>query len=134
MTGKFIPASEAVREKLHWGSLAWCCRPADTGAKDLVVIEVTLTPGGGHAFHKHPGQEEVIYCVEGEVEQWLDQQKRTLRPGDSVFITGDAVHASFNTSDRDARLLAILSPCIGEENGYEVTEMADQEPWRGLMP
>ena len=55
MSGKFIPAEEVVRDQLDWGGLAWCCRPADTGAKDLVVMEVTLAPGGGHAFHKHPG-------------------------------------------------------------------------------
>lgn len=132
MSGMFVPATEAVREKLEWGSLGWCCRPADTDAKGLVVIEVTLSPGGGHAFHKHPQQEEVIYVVDGEVEQWLGQEKRTLRTGDSVYLGAGTVHASFNTSDRDARLLAILGPCIGQENGYEVVEVADQAPWNTL--
>jgi quercetin dioxygenase-like cupin family protein len=132
MSGMFIPAAEAVREKLHWGSLGWCCRPSTTGAKDLVVIEVTLAPGGGHAFHKHPRQEEVIYCIDGEVEQWLDQQMRVLKSGDSIYIPGGAVHASFNTSKRDAKLLAILGPCIDQETGYEVVEVADQAPWKDL--
>jgi len=132
MSGMFVPATEAVREKLSWGSLAWCCRPAGIGAKELVVIEVTLTPGGGHAFHKHPQQEEAIYVVSGEVEQWLDQDKRVLKAGDTVFIPAGTVHASFNKSDGDARLLAILGPTIGEENGYEVVEVADQAPWKGL--
>ena len=40
--------------------------------KKLVVLEVTLSPTGGHNFHKHPQQEEVIYVIEGEIEQWLD--------------------------------------------------------------
>ena len=31
-----------------------------------------------------------------------------------------------------AKMLAILGPCVGRENGYEVTEVADQEPWKGL--
>lgn len=128
----FIPAAEAVRERLDWGSLAWCCRPEATGAKGLVVIEVTLAPGGGHAFHKHPQQEEVIYAIEGEVEQWLDQEKQTLKTGDSVYIPSGAVHASFNTSQRDAKLLAILGPCMPIANGYEVVEVADQAPWKTL--
>jgi quercetin dioxygenase-like cupin family protein len=132
MGGKFVPAAEVTREKLSWGSLAWSCRPADTGANDLVVIEVTLAPGGGHAFHKHPSQEEVIYCIEGEVEQWLERQKRVLRSGDAIFIPGDVVHASFNVSQSPAKMLAILGPCVGRENGYQVTEVADQEPWKGL--
>ena len=66
------------------------------------------------------------------VEQWLDEEKRTLQTGDSVFITGDTVHASFNTSDSDAKLLAILGPCVDEDSGYEVVEVADEEPWNGL--
>jgi len=132
MSGMFIPAAEAVRENPEWGSLAWCCRPAGTGSKGLVVIEVTLSPGGGHAFHHHPQQEEVIYCLDGEVEQWLDRQKRVLKAGDCVYIPGGTVHASFNTSTRNAKLLAILGPCIGRENGYEVEEVAGEEPWKGL--
>jgi quercetin dioxygenase-like cupin family protein len=132
MAGKFIPASEAAREQLDWGSLAWCCRPSATGAKELVAIEVTLAPGGGHAFHKHPEQEEVIYTISGEVEQWLERESRTLRTGDAVFIPAGTVHASFNTSDRDAKLLAILGPAVGRENGYRVVEVADQPPWNAL--
>jgi len=132
MSGKFMTAEGMVRERPDWGSLGWCCRPADTGAKDLVVIEVTLAPGGGHAFHKHPKQEEVIYVMEGQVEQWLDQEKRVLRSGDSIFIPAGVVHASFNTGKTNAKMLAILGPCVGRENGYEVTEVADQVPWSGL--
>lgn len=132
MSGTFVPAAEAVRERLEWGSLAWCCRPGGIGAKQLVVIEVTLAPGGGHAFHHHPQQEEAIYVVEGQVEQWLDREKRVMNAGDSVFIPGGTVHASFNTSQRDAKLLAILSPAIDDRNGYEVTEVADQAPWNTL--
>lgn len=132
MSGMFLPAADVVREKLDWGTMGWCCRPAGMGMKNLVVIEVTLAPGGGHAFHKHPRQEEVIYCIEGEVEQWLEEGKRTLKPGDSIVIPVDTVHASFNVSQADAKLLAILGPAIDDENGYEVIEVADEEPYKGL--
>ena len=132
MSGMFVPGAEVVRETLDWGTMAWCCRPAGMGMKNLVVIEVTLAPGGGHAFHEHPRQEEVIYCIHGEVEQWLEQQKRTLKPGDAIVIPAGTVHASFNVSQADAKLLAILGPSIDDQNGYEVTEVADQEPWCNL--
>jgi len=132
MPGKFTPSSESVRETLSWGSLGWCCRPSSTGAKQIVAIEVTLAPGGGHAFHKHPDQEEMIYVIAGQVEQWLDREKRVMKAGDSVFIPADAVHASFNTSQSDAKLLAILGPSMGGETGYELQEVADQAPWNSL--
>jgi quercetin dioxygenase-like cupin family protein len=130
MSGKFVLASEAERETLDWGTLGWMSRPA-TGARNLVVIEVDLLPGRGHNFHKHPDQEEVIYVIAGEVEQWLEQERRLLRPGDAVFIDADVVHASFNVSAAPARLLAILGPCVGE-GGYVSVEMGEQEPWKGL--
>ena len=131
MTGKFISSTEVKREKLEWGSLAWFSSPAASNAKDLVVLEVTLSPAGGHNFHKHPNQEEVIYLIEGEIEQWVDRENRTLRPGDSAFIGADVVHASFNVGDRNAKVLAILGPCVGSE-GYELVDVAGQEPWVSL--
>jgi quercetin dioxygenase-like cupin family protein len=131
MFGKFISSTAVKREQLEWGSLAWFSSPVASDSKDLVVLEVTLRPAGGHNFHKHPNQEEVIYLIEGEIEQWVDQEKRTLRPGDSAFISADVVHASFNISDRNAKLLAILGPCVGPE-GYELIDVAMHEPWASL--
>jgi quercetin dioxygenase-like cupin family protein len=131
MTGKFVLSADAEREHLDWGVLGWLTRPSETGAKQLAVIEVDFVPGGGHNFHKHPDQEEVIYVIEGEIEQWLEKENRVLTKGDSVFIGADVVHASFNVSDKPAKALAILGPCVGE-GGYELVEVFDQEPWKSL--
>jgi len=131
MSEKFISLVHARREEAEWGSLAWFSSPAVSNARNLVVIEVTLNPSGAHSFHKHPKQEEVIYVIEGEIEEWIDTEKRILRRGESAFIPADVVHASFNLSNQNARLLAILGPCIGPE-GYELIDVADQEPWASL--
>lgn len=131
MTGKFMLSAETPPETLDWGKLRWMSNPPATGASQLTVIEVNITPGNGHNFHKHPDQEEVIYVIKGSVEQWLEQEKRVLGPGDSVFIAADVVHASFNVGDGDAQMLAILGPCVGD-GGYETVEVGDQAPWDGL--
>ena len=131
MNGKFTHTTEVEREQLPWGELGWISRPASTGAKELVVIEVSFSPGFGHNFHKHPDQEEVIYVIEGEVEQWLEQNKQVLKPGDSIFIPADVVHASFNVSDKPVKVLAILAPCVTAA-GYVSVEMSEQEPWKSL--
>lgn len=131
MKGKFVFKTDIDREQLDWGELGWISRPAKTSTTDLTVIEVTLNAGGGHNFHKHPTQEEVITVIEGEIEQWLEDEKQTLRPGDSIFIDSDVVHASFNVSSSPAKLLVMLGPCDGE-SGYVVEEVADEEPWRSL--
>jgi quercetin dioxygenase-like cupin family protein len=131
MQGKFVLAKETAPEVLDWGQLRWMCNPPVTGAHDLTVIHVTLSPGKGHDFHKHPDQEEVIYIVGGSVEQWVDRECKTLGPGDSAFIPGNVVHASFNTGDADAHIVAILGPCVGKV-GYEVVDVANEAPWRTL--
>jgi quercetin dioxygenase-like cupin family protein len=131
MAGKFVIASETKPEVLDWGRLGWLSNPPNTGAKDLTVIDVTLLPGKGHDFHKHPDQEEVIYVVAGRVEQWVDREKRTLGPGDSAFIPAGVVHASFNTGEVEAKVVAILGPCVGAI-GYELVDVAGEAPWKGL--
>lgn len=131
MNGKFITAATMERDQMDWGVMGWASRPATTAARELVVIEVTLETGQGHAFHKHPAQEELIYVIEGAIEQWIEEEKRQLCAGDSAFIGADVVHASFNDSGSPAKLLAVLGPCVGEE-GYALVEVFEEEPWRSL--
>ena len=109
----------------------WLSSPAKTESKNLMVAEVSLPPGSGHSFHKHREQEEVIYVIEGTVEQWLGEKKLMLSPGDSVFIPADEVHASFNSTDSPAKALAIVGPCVGPE-GYQASDVDDEAPWNAL--
>ncbi|MFK7855065.1 MAG: cupin domain-containing protein [Granulosicoccus sp.] len=131
MIGKFVLSKDTPQEQLDWGSLRWMSHPPSTDAGQLTVIEVTLQPGKGHDFHKHPDQEEVIYVVSGSVEQWLEKERKDLNSGDSLFIPADTVHASFNVGTDPVVLLAILGPCVGDQ-GYELVDVAAQSPWNQL--
>lgn len=128
---QFVLKSSVERDVLPWGTMAWMAHPPRTGNEQLTVLDVELSPGEGHNFHKHPEQEEVIYVLEGEVEQWLEEEMKMLKPGDAVYIDADVVHASFNPGDAPVKLIAILSPCVGEI-GYAVDEVGNQEPWASL--
>lgn len=131
MGGKFVMAKETEPEVLEWGELRWLSHPPSTAASHLTVIHVTLEPGKGHDFHKHPDQEEVLHVVAGTVEQWVDREKRILGPGDSAFVPADMVHASFNAGSDNATIIAILGPCVGD-GGYELVDMAGEAPWNTL--
>jgi quercetin dioxygenase-like cupin family protein len=131
MTALFLPGNAAAPEKLPWGELKWFSRPDLTQARSLVMLEATLETDCGHDFHCHPGQEEIIYVLEGKVEQWLERERRILSAGDAVFIPADSVHATFNTFPERARTLAILGPALGPQ-GYVVREVADESPWKNL--
>jgi quercetin dioxygenase-like cupin family protein len=131
MSGTFVHARDVERESAGWGALAWISRPSSTGAKQLTVMDVTLEPGQGHDFHRHPDQEEVIVVQAGEIEQWLERERTTLGPGEAVFIPPGTVHASFTSGNEPARLTVTLAPCVGE-GGYELVDVSGEEPWRSL--
>ena len=80
MAGKFVTRAILEQTNLDWGSTAFVSNPGTTGAEQLTVMEVILTPGNGHNFHKHPAQEEVIYVVAGAIEHWLAREKHR-QPG-----------------------------------------------------
>jgi len=130
VAGAFKPGSSLTRDQHDWGVFAQVSGPRD-GLDGIVAIEATFLPGKCHDFHRHPGQEEVIYVIEGSIEQWVLEEKQVLTAGDSVVIPASAVHASFNEGSEPAKILAILSPAVGDD-GYGVEDVAGEEPWASL--
>ena len=128
---RFVLAADVKQESFDWGNVGWRSIPSITGSKQLAVLDVTIEPGFGHDFHKHPDQEEMIVVRSGQIEQWIEQQSQLLGPGDSVYIDMDVVHASFNTGSGTAHLEVVLGPSVGE-GGYELVDVAGEEPWRSL--
>ncbi len=92
MNGIFRFSNEINEVELDWGTQKWFSQPSSTGAEMLVLVEVDILPGFGHDFHKHPRQEEAIYVLDGQIEQWLEIEKRILSSGDFAFIPSDKVH------------------------------------------
>jgi quercetin dioxygenase-like cupin family protein len=131
MRGKFIMSGDADMRVMEWGRLGWLSNPAVTGARQMTVIAGIFSPGYGHTFHYHPDQEEIIYVLAGSLEHWNEQEKRILGAGDCVFIPVGLVHASFNAGTDDAKVLAILGPCVGDM-GVEQVDVSGEAPWNTL--
>ena len=131
MKMNFLLSEDVQWETLDWGKRRWFSLPNVTEAEALVLAEVELQPGFGHGFHMHENQEEVCYVLSGEIEQWLGTEKKILKAGDAVFIGRGVVHASYNVSDKPVKTLAILGPSFGED-GYDLIELAEAEPWASL--
>ena len=55
-----------------------------------------------------------------------------LGPGEVAHIPKGVVHATFNPTDADAVILAILSPAAA--TGPFLVDVSHEEPWRGLRP
>jgi quercetin dioxygenase-like cupin family protein len=127
----FVKQGDVEQEQFDWGAIGWRCRPANTGARHLVVMDVTLEPGEGHDFHRHDGQEEMIIVNRGAIVQYLEQDATTLGPGDSIYIDEGVVHASFNDGAETAHLQVVIGPSIGEA-GYGLVDVSAEEPWASV--
>jgi quercetin dioxygenase-like cupin family protein len=127
----FVKLSDVTEESFGWGVIGWRLTPKN-GSKHLVVMDVTLEPGEGHAFHRHPGQEEMIIVTQGEITQFLEQESTTLRPGDSAYIDEGVVHASYNDAGETAHLQVVIGPSLGEGSGYGLEDVSGQEPWASV--
>jgi quercetin dioxygenase-like cupin family protein len=127
----FVKQSDVDEESFDWGVIGWRLTPKN-GSKHLVVMDVTLEPSEGHAFHKHPGQEEMIIVKQGEITQFLERESTTLKPGDSVFIDEGVVHASYNDGTETAHLQVVIGPSLGEGSGYGLEDVSGHEPWASL--
>jgi quercetin dioxygenase-like cupin family protein len=129
---RFVTDREMQVETLPWGAHEWLSRPGLTAADELLLVRVRMPPGTGHAFHRHPSMEEIIYVISGTAEQWVDRESQTLGAGDSAHIPSDVVHATYNAGSDTLVFLAILAPANSE--GPALVDMADAEPWRSLRP
>jgi quercetin dioxygenase-like cupin family protein len=129
---RFVTAAEMEVETLPWGPHEWLCRPGLTDAKDLLLVRVRMPPGTGHAFHRHPAMEELIYVISGRAEQWVDRVSRPLGPGEVAHIPRDVVHGTYNAGAEPLVFLAILSPALFE--GPSLVDVSHEEPWASLRP
>jgi quercetin dioxygenase-like cupin family protein len=126
----FITEAEAMKEDFKGRTNYWMVRPEITHAKDLQVCRAVLPAGEGHDFHHHPELEEVIYVLEGEIEQWVGEQSQILKVGEVAHMLPGVVHATFNVSGQDAVILAILSP--GSQTGPFMVDVSQEPPWVSL--
>jgi len=127
---RFVTSAEMSVEQLPWGQHEWLSRPDLTAARDLQLVRVRMPPGLGHAFHRHPSMEEIIYVISGRAEQWVETTSRLLGPGETAHIPKNLVHATYNAGEETLVFLAILSPATFD--GPALVDMSAEEPWASM--
>jgi quercetin dioxygenase-like cupin family protein len=89
------------------------------------LVETGVPAGsGGPPPHVHHGEEEALYVLEGEVTFLLGDRTMTAAAGSFALVPRGVVHTFSNRSDRDARLLVIISPAGFEHAFAELAEAA----------
>ncbi|MBQ0821557.1 cupin domain-containing protein [Microvirga terrae] len=74
------------------------------------AFETNSEPGQYVPVHIHPGQDEFILMLEGELDLKLDGVWSKARAGDLVRMPRGVPHGYFNKSDAPARALFWVSP------------------------
>ncbi len=85
-----------------------------TGGRYAMLLETT-PPGMGPPPHKHDGEDEWFYPLEGEVEFLVAGEWKRVPVGSAVFLPRGCVHTFRNAGDTPLRQLIHVSPA-----GFEV--------------
>jgi quercetin dioxygenase-like cupin family protein len=127
---RIVTFAEAEVERLPGKTHFWQCKPGMVADTNLMFVRAQLPPGEAHRFHFHPKMEEILYILSGTAEQWIEKEKRIMKPGDAIYLPAGLVHGTYNTGTETLDFLAVLSPA---KSGDPVTiEVSAEEPWRSL--
>ena len=80
----------------------------NTSLKNLIVSSTTLFPNKSTSGHKHKGQEEIYFFIEGYGEMQLDDDKFSVEPGSIVLIKDGVFHKVYNTGDDELYFVCVL--------------------------
>jgi transcriptional regulator with XRE-family HTH domain len=95
----------ATRQKfaLHGSSIEYERIAADFAGNVLSAFILNIPPGYRSETVSHEG-EEILYILEGEITDRLDDEEMVLRAGDSLHFRGNRPHSWSNLTDSVARV------------------------------
>ena len=104
----------ATREEIRIGQLAIRFVVEGDESRGAVAMFEFDVPAGAKVpiAHSHDGYEETIYGLEGVLTWTVEQTPTDVGPGEALFIPRGVVHRFDNTSDVDARALAVVTPGV----------------------
>ena len=79
---------------------------------DMRVIDQTLAPGEAVPWHLHPGTDDYIICLRGEVEvrEINPDRVTTLRPLERYLVPEKRPHTTVNASAEECQFLIVQGP------------------------
>lgn len=108
---RFVSLEDVETQVFPWGKLSWLSEPRVTGTDNMTAGIVVLEQGKGHDRHNHPGCEEILFVLEGEGEQTIEENgqisKKTVKKWELINIPDGVYHSTINTSKEPLVLLAI---------------------------
>ena len=111
---RYVSVDDVETQVFPWGKLAWLSEPRVTGTDSMTAGVVTLEPGKGHDRHNHPGCEEILNVLEGEMNQTVEDDgkiiQRRIKPGDLVHIPPGEYHSTVTPEKHQRFFLQCINP------------------------
>jgi quercetin dioxygenase-like cupin family protein len=127
---RFVSFEETIVENFPNKVHHWYSSPDMVKDTNLLFVRCRLFPGQAHKFHRHPKMEEILYVLSGTAEQWVENEKKVMTAGHSLYLPANIVHGTYNIGPDELDFLAILSPAKSEGPG--TVDVSMEEPWKSL--
>lgn len=99
---------------------------ADDTSGAYSITEHHAHPTYETPYHRHGGEDEVIYVRDGELAVVTEAGRYTATPGDTVIFPRGEAHALRVTSNEPATIFVICSPAGFEEFFHELGDPAEE--------
>lgn len=103
ITEKFVFRNNVAKKDLGEG----ISRKVLAHSEKLMMVEVSFEMGSIGMAHSH-AQEQASYVLEGVFEFSVDDEKKIIRVGDTVYIAPDLIHSTLCLEK--GKLLDVFSP------------------------
>lgn len=100
--------------------------PWTLGSQDLWVGVINYDPHCTSNMHLHDIQEEVFYCISGNGEVIVGEEKNVLKPGTCVYVPPKTLHQIINNTDQELKVLSAVSPSF-ELSQYKKDHKLNEE-------
>lgn len=101
--------TKTVKQYFEWGHIKWIEDNDAMNKSKFLVGHVTLLPHQFQDEHIHSGDEQLLYVISGEGEQWVDDRYHNLLPGKMYKIGPFAKHQVQNTGNKPLEMIIIYN-------------------------
>ncbi|WP_415329071.1 cupin domain-containing protein [Chryseobacterium sp. MMS23-Vi53] len=84
-------------------------------SQNLSIKQEVMPSGTAEKLHFHNSAEQFFYVLKGEAVFYIDDEKFSLKPGESISVLPKSKHYISNESENDLEFLVISNPSTNND-------------------
>ncbi|MBN2405763.1 MAG: cupin domain-containing protein [Coriobacteriia bacterium] len=94
-------------------------------SQSMKFFDIVVKPGTYVGYHRHQGNDEILYIVSGKAENFQDGNRYVLGAGDAILVKSGQAHAVRNTGDEDLEVLGFVAAPGGDIAAFQNLPLPD---------